>query len=59
MKQKQKTTSVAFKALALAMGVIVVVLSAFKMISSEISLLLLGIGLFCISVVSLLEDVWE
>ena len=53
MKKAREIVSVVFKAVALAMGVVVVVLSALDMTSIEVSVLLLGIGLFCISVASL------
>jgi len=53
MKKAREIVSVVFKAVALAMGVVVVILSALEMTSIEVSVLLLGIGLFCISVVSL------
>ena len=49
MKEAREIASVVFKAAALAMGVAVVVLSVMDAVSVESSVLLLGIGLFCIS----------
>ena len=50
MKEARKIVSVVFKAVALAMGVAVVVLNIMDVVSIESSVLLLGIGLFCIAI---------
>ena len=47
MKEAREIASVVFKAVALAMGVAVMVLSVMDAVSVESSVLLLGIGLFC------------
>lgn len=53
MKEAREIVSIVFKAVALAMGVAVVVLSILDAVSMESGVLLLGIGLFCIAVDSL------
>ena len=50
MKEARKIVSVVFKAVALAMGVAVVVLNILDAASIETSVLLLGIGLLCIAI---------
>jgi hypothetical protein len=48
-----KLVDLVFKAVGLAMAVAVVVLNILKAASVEISILLLGIGLFCLAIVNL------
>jgi len=50
MKEARKIVSVVFKAVALAMGVAVVVLNVMDAASIETSVVLLGIGLLCIGI---------
>ena len=49
----QELITLIFKALALGMSAVVVVLSALGVTSIEVNVLLLGIGLFCVSLASL------
>ncbi len=49
----QGIVNVVFKAVALAMGVAVVVLSIFHIATVETSVLMLGIGLFCLAITEL------
>jgi hypothetical protein len=47
-----KLVDLVFKAVGLAMAVAVVVLNILKTASTETSILLLGIGLFCLAIVN-------
>ena len=49
----QGIVNVVFKAVALAMGVAVVVLSILRVATVETSILMLGIGLFCLAITEL------
>jgi hypothetical protein len=48
-----KIVDLAFKGVGLAMAVAVVILNILKAASVETSVLLLGIGLFCVAIVNL------
>jgi hypothetical protein len=49
----QGIVNLVFKAVALAMGVAVVVLSILHVATVETSILMLGIGLFCLAITEL------
>jgi hypothetical protein len=49
----QGIVNLVFKAVALAMGVAVVVLSILRVATVETSILMLGIGLFCLAITEL------
>ena len=51
-KNVGKLVDLVFKAVGLAMAVAVVVLNILKTASTETSILLLGIGLFCLAIVN-------
>ena len=53
MKQYQETINTILKAIALGMGVAVVVLSILNVATAETSITLLGIGLFSLALVAL------
>jgi hypothetical protein len=53
MTKNSSIVNLVFKAVALAMGVAVVVLNTLNAASTNTSITLLGIGLFCLAVASL------
>ena len=55
MNQLKDLVALAFKAVALAMSVAVVVLNALKTLPVDTTLSLLGIGLFALSMASFME----
>ena len=55
MRETQPIVALAFKAIALAMAVATVVLAVMKVTSLEVYVVLLAIGLFALSIASLMQ----
>ena len=55
MRETQPIVALAFKAIALAMAVASIVMAALKVTSLEVYVVLLGVGLFALSIASLMQ----